>query len=76
MKVGFVGLGMMGSRMAKNIGRAGYPLMVYDMNKSNSESILKQVNSSNVSIASSIVQSSTPVTRTTGWQSFCGKVSS
>ena len=54
MKVGFVGLGMMGSRMAKNIGKAGYPLMVYDMNRSNSESILKQVNSTNVAIASSI----------------------
>ena len=45
---------MMGSRMAKNLGKAGYPLMVYDMNKSAGESILKQVNGNNVSIASSV----------------------
>ncbi|GGG19099.1 NAD(P)-dependent oxidoreductase [Paenibacillus abyssi] len=31
-KVGFIGLGSIGSRMAKNIGRAGYELTVYDIN--------------------------------------------
>jgi 3-hydroxyisobutyrate dehydrogenase-like beta-hydroxyacid dehydrogenase len=30
-KVGFVGLGLMGSPMATNIARAGYPLTVYDL---------------------------------------------
>ena len=54
MRVGFIGLGMMGSRMARNVGQAGLPLMVYDTNKNVGESIRKQVNSNNVSVASSI----------------------
>ena len=45
---------MMGSRMARNVGQAGLPLMVYDTNKAVGESIRKQVNSNNVSVASSI----------------------
>jgi 2-hydroxy-3-oxopropionate reductase len=31
-KTGFIGLGVMGKPMAKNVIRAGYPLMVYDIN--------------------------------------------
>ena len=31
MKVGFIGLGIMGSSMAKNLMDAGFDLMVYDM---------------------------------------------
>ena len=33
MKVGFVGLGIMGRPMAKNLVKAGYELVVYDFNK-------------------------------------------
>lgn len=33
MKVGFIGLGIMGKPMAKNILKAGYELMVFDFNK-------------------------------------------
>ena len=31
-RVGFIGLGVMGSRMAQNILKGGYPLTVYDVN--------------------------------------------
>jgi 2-hydroxy-3-oxopropionate reductase len=31
-KIGFIGLGIMGKPMAKNLMRAGYPLTVYDLN--------------------------------------------
>ena len=30
-RVGFIGLGVMGSRMAQNILKGGYPLTVYDV---------------------------------------------
>ena len=57
MKVGFIGLGMMGSRMATNVGKAGYQLMLYDMNKNIGNIIKKQVNNNNnnnnITIASS-----------------------
>ena len=33
MKVGFVGLGIMGKPMAKNLLKAGFDLIVYDMNR-------------------------------------------
>ena len=33
MKVGFIGLGIMGRPMAKNLLKAGYELVVYDFNK-------------------------------------------
>jgi len=32
MKTGFIGLGIMGKPMAKNLLKAGYPLVVYDVN--------------------------------------------
>ena len=32
MKIGFVGLGIMGKPMAKNLIKAGYDLIVYDPN--------------------------------------------
>ncbi len=32
MKIGFIGLGIMGKPMAKNLLKAGYPLVVYDIN--------------------------------------------
>ena len=31
MKIGFIGLGIMGKPMAKNLLKAGYPVMVYDI---------------------------------------------
>jgi 2-hydroxy-3-oxopropionate reductase len=33
MKIGFIGLGIMGKPMSKNLLRAGYHLVVYDINK-------------------------------------------
>lgn len=33
MKIGFIGLGIMGRPMAKNLMKAGYELVVYDINK-------------------------------------------
>lgn len=33
MKIGFIGLGIMGKPMAKNLMKAGYSLIVYDINK-------------------------------------------
>lgn len=33
MKIGFIGLGIMGRPMAKNLMKAGYKLVVYDINK-------------------------------------------
>ena len=32
MKIGFIGLGIMGKPMAKNLLKAGYPLVVFDIN--------------------------------------------
>lgn len=32
-KIGFIGLGIMGKPMAKNLIKAGYPLVVFDINK-------------------------------------------
>lgn len=31
-KIGFIGLGIMGKPMAENLLKAGYPLIVYDIN--------------------------------------------
>ena len=31
-KIGFIGLGIMGKPMAKNLLKAGYSLIVYDIN--------------------------------------------
>lgn len=41
MKVGFIGLGVMGRPMAKNLVKAGYALAVYDVNK-DAEAELKE----------------------------------
>lgn len=40
MKIGFIGLGIMGKPMAKNLLKAGYDLMVYDLNKASVEEIV------------------------------------
>lgn len=39
MKVGFIGLGIMGKPMAKNMIKAGYDLIVFDRNKSSMEDV-------------------------------------
>ena len=33
MKIGFIGLGIMGKPMSKNLVKAGYDLIVYDRNQ-------------------------------------------
>jgi 3-hydroxyisobutyrate dehydrogenase-like beta-hydroxyacid dehydrogenase len=33
MQIGFIGLGTMGGKMAANLQRAGYPLMIYDVRR-------------------------------------------
>ena len=42
-KVGVIGLGNMGSAVAKNILRANFPLSVYDIRKEASDNLLKLV---------------------------------
>ena len=39
MKIGFIGLGIMGSRMAANLAKAGYTLFVYNRTNSKAESL-------------------------------------
>lgn len=40
MKIGFIGLGIMGKPMAKNLLKAGYSLVVYDMDKSKQDEVV------------------------------------
>src|SRR5256714_13163592 len=40
MKVGFIGLGMMGKGMAANLQKAGHQLTVYDLNRAAAEPFL------------------------------------
>lgn len=40
MKVGFIGLGIMGKPMAKNLAKAGYELVVFDFNKDSVEELV------------------------------------
>lgn len=54
MKIGFIGLGIMGKPMAKNLVKAGYQLIVSDHNKESAEelkSLGAEVSSSNKEIA-------------------------
>jgi len=39
-KIGFIGIGIMGKPMAKNLIDAGYPLVAYDINKEDLEEII------------------------------------
>ncbi|MCA0150437.1 NAD(P)-dependent oxidoreductase [Rossellomorea vietnamensis] len=41
MKIGFIGLGKMGSGLAKNLIRAGYEVILYDINPEAVKSVLK-----------------------------------
>lgn len=40
MKIGFIGLGIMGSRMAANLQKKGYDLVVYNRTKAKSEQLI------------------------------------
>jgi len=40
MKIGFIGLGIMGTPMAKNLLKAGYELVAYDINQSSIDNIV------------------------------------
>jgi len=44
MKVGFIGLGIMGSRMADNLAEAGYELLLYNRTKEKASDLLKKKN--------------------------------
>ena len=37
MKIGFIGIGIMGKPMAKNLMKADYDLVVYDINRNRKE---------------------------------------
>jgi 3-hydroxyisobutyrate dehydrogenase-like beta-hydroxyacid dehydrogenase len=41
-KIGFMGLGIMGSAMSANLVKAGYPVMVYNRSVEKAESLVKQ----------------------------------
>ena len=41
MKIGFIGLGIMGSRMAENLAREGYALYVNNRSKNKAEKLIK-----------------------------------
>jgi 3-hydroxyisobutyrate dehydrogenase-like beta-hydroxyacid dehydrogenase len=41
-KLGWIGLGNMGSRIAKRLSNAGYPLIVYNRDRSKSEDLISQ----------------------------------
>ncbi len=45
MKIGLIGLGIMGKPMAKNILKAGHPLMVYDINRAAMDEVVAAVGS-------------------------------
>ena len=40
-KIGFIGLGVMGKPMSKNLLKAGYRLMVYDLNSNAVNEVVK-----------------------------------
>jgi 3-hydroxyisobutyrate dehydrogenase-like beta-hydroxyacid dehydrogenase len=40
MKIGFIGLGIMGSRMAANLQKAGYSLVVYNRTRGKAAQLL------------------------------------
>ena len=42
MKVGFIGLGIMGSRMAANLQRAGHELVVYNRTQAKADALVEQ----------------------------------
>lgn len=43
VSVGFLGLGRMGSRMARNVARAGFPVVLYNRTRSKAEELAKEL---------------------------------
>ena len=41
MKIGFIGLGIMGKPMVRNLLKAGHELIVYDVVESNMDEVVK-----------------------------------
>ena len=57
MKIGFIGLGIMGKPMAKNVLKAGYELVVFDINKDAVEELVAagaKAGTSNADVASQV----------------------
>ena len=42
MQIGFIGLGIMGSRMAANLQKVGHDLVVYNRTKEKAEALIKE----------------------------------
>ena len=42
MQIGFIGLGIMGSRMAANLQKAGHDLMIYNRTREKAETLIKE----------------------------------
>src|SRR5215217_4719897 len=66
MRVGFIGLGMMGKGMAANLQKAGHQLVVYDLNRAAAEPFLAKgaewaTSPRQVAAASEVVFTSLPV---------------
>jgi 3-hydroxyisobutyrate dehydrogenase-like beta-hydroxyacid dehydrogenase len=40
--IGFIGLGVMGNPMARNLAKAGYPLTVHDKNAAAADRIVRE----------------------------------
>ena len=62
LKVGFVGLGVMGKHMARNLMRAGYDLTVYDINSQAMEQVVADGAKAALDIRSLAAQSNVLIT--------------
>lgn len=62
MKVGFVGLGVMGKHMARNLMKAGYDLTVYDINSQAMEQVVADGAKAAMDIRSLAAQSNVLIT--------------
>ena len=51
--IGFVGIGAMGMPMAGNLARAGYPLVVFDLNAARTAALAREIE---VNIAASLAE--------------------
>jgi 3-hydroxyisobutyrate dehydrogenase/2-hydroxy-3-oxopropionate reductase len=54
LKVGFIGLGRMGSRMAANIARAGFPLMIYNRTATKAKELAREVGATSAASPSAL----------------------
>ncbi len=65
MKIGFIGLGVMGKSMALNILKAGYELTIYDVVKENVEELVNKgakagITPADVAVKSDVIMTSLP----------------